>query len=370
MNTPDLCAVLVVLSLCLTAALVPPLRRWAGAVGLVDDPAGGTHKTHDRTTPYGGGAAIYAGSLLPLGLALYYLLASAAHGGHAAAPQGGASPLCTQLTQIAALFGGATAVFAVGLLDDWRGLPFLLRLAVQIGAATGLVLLIPGFRLPMAGAPGALTVVVTVLWITALTNAFNFLDNMNGLTTGLASICAAASGVLAAGTGHEPALALGLVMAGATLGFLLYNFPRASIFMGDAGGLFLGFICGGLAVLLGGVVTGPHAGDAGLPYLLSPFLVVAVPVYDLVTVVALRLGRGVAPWHGDTSHISHRLVRLGLSRRDAVLTIWAVSLGTILCALALPHLPTHAAWILVIALAGGAAGVASLEYLAHRRLSA
>ena len=370
MNTPALGTALVVRSLCLTAALIPALRRWAGSVGLVDDPSGGTHKTHDRATPYGGGVAIYAGSLFALALALYVLSAMATPGGETASPGSGTSPLGTQLAQVAALFAGATVVFAVGLVDDWLGVPFLLRLAVQVASATSLVLLIPGFRLPLSGAPDPLIVVVTVLWIAALTNAFNFLDNMNGLTAGLASICVAAAAVLAAGAGHAPALALSLALVGAALGFLLFNFPRASVFMGDAGSLFLGFVCSGLTVLLSGLAAAPQAGPLNLPHCLAPLLVLAVPAYDLVTVVALRLSRGVAPWHGDSSHISHRLVRLGLSRRDAVLALWGATLGPCMCALALPHLPTRPAWILVIALASGAVGVAFVEYLAHHRRAA
>jgi len=366
MNAPALCLALVVLSLCLTAALTPPLRRWAGAIGLVDDPSGGTHKTHEQATPYGGGGAIYLGTLASLAVAFWALLFVAAPGGDPADP-GISASLNPQLIQIAALFAGASIVFAVGMLDDWRGLPFLLRLAVQVAVAAGLVLCIPGFRLPLVGAPVALTAALTVLWMTALTNAFNFLDNMNGLTAGLAGICAAAAGVFALGTGHAPAVALCLALLGANIGFLLYNFPAASIFMGDAGGLFLGFTCGGVAVLLSGLVTGPEASGADLPYGLAPLLVLVVPVYDLITVVALRLGRGVAPWHGDTSHVSHRLVRLGLSRRDSVLAIWGATLGTCLCALALSHLPVRAAWILVLGLAAGAVGVALLEHLACRR---
>ena len=366
MNAPVLCISVVVLSLSLTAALVPPLRRWATSIGLLDDPSGGTHKTHQHATPYGGGAAIYAATLTLLTLAFFALLAVASRDG---APEGArfAAPLQSQLIQIAALFAGATAVFAVGLLDDWRGLPFLLRLVVQVAAATGLVLLIPGFRLPLVGPPVEATVVMTVLWITALTNAFNFLDNMNGLTAGLASICAAAAGIFALEAGHTPALALCLVLLGATVGFLLHNFPAASVFMGDAGGLFLGFICGGLAVLLSDLARGGAAGPASWPHALAPLLVLAVPAYDLITVVALRLGRGVAPWHGDTNHISHRLVRLGLSRRDSVLTVWGASLAACLWSLALPRLPETAGWVLILGMAGGAVGVALIEYVAHRR---
>ena len=308
MKSAGLLLILFLSSLLLAAAAVPLVRRVALRVALMDDPSEGAYKTHPRPVPYGGGIAIFAGAALPL----IALLVGFVQGGLVGLAGGEAN-------QVTSLLLCASAVFTVGLIDDWRGLSPLLRLAVQAVAALYLVSSVPGFRLTLftsiTGPSDLISGLTTVIWIVALTNAFNFLDNMDGLCTGI-------SGII----GLFPAAALCLSLAGASAGFLLYNFPPASVFMGDAGGLFLGFAVGAATALISNqLAAGQDVAAPSLSRGVAPLIVLGVPLYDLVTVVLIRLKRRIPLWRGDTNHISHRLVRLGLSRRGSVLSLYGLA---------------------------------------------
>lgn len=339
---------LTALALVLASTAVPMVRRVALRAGFVDDPAAASYKTHARPTPYGGGLAIWLGAVLPLAGLLAWLVSaqpSMVHDGiewvspwapYSFLPLEPWSPSVMQVSQVLCALAGATALLLLGLADDRRNLPPGVRFGGQAVLALGLSLWVPGFRFAPLGVPPAVGVAAAAFWIVALANAFNFLDNMNGLAAGLAMIGLGTLGAIALAAGHLPAALACLAVAGASAGFLLHNFPAASIFMGDAGGLFLGFLSGSLSVLLCGVL-GPSAGDdALLPVRLLPLLAFAVPVYDLVTVIALRLQRGARPWVGDRNHVSHRLVALGLGRTRAVLVLYALAAATAFpCAVAI-----------------------------------
>ena len=308
-------------SFVLTAAAIPFVKRLASSFGLVDDPTQASHKSHVKPIPYGGGAAIYLGVLFPVIVALLYALRRfVTQTGDLLSLKG----TFIGVDEASMLLGGASILFLVGVIDDWKGLTPLPRLLIEVATAVILILEFPSFRFPVDTIPlvgGALSVV----WIVAMTNAFNFLDNMDGLTAGIAIISTLVLSVMALLIGHLPAAILGFVLVGALSGFLCYNFPPASVFMGDAGGLFLGFVVGGLSLLVS-----HHASltAVGLPPFLAPLLTLAVPAYDLVSVVLIRVAAGVPVWIGDNNHISHRLVREGFSRRGAVLIIYAVTLLT------------------------------------------
>lgn len=326
-------------ALLVTALLIPPIKHLAWRVNLVDHPAAGAHKSHHHPTPYGGGVAIFLG----LGLTLA--------GGQCWLPGllSGDSLL---------LVGGGAALLLLGLLDDWRGLPPLPRFALQFLVAGALVALCPQYRLPVLSQHPPLATALSAVWLAAMANAFNFLDNMDGLSGGLGAIALLVLGIMGLGAGHLSAAFVALALSGATAGFLCYNFPPASIFMGDAGGLFLGFVAGGLSAQL----SHQRPEDA---FFLAPLLVLLVPAYDLSSVVLIRLCRRLPPWRGDHNHLSHRLVRLGCSRRGAVLVIYALTLAAGLGALG--ALRTGNVWLLLplplLALAG-----AGLEYAARGRL--
>jgi UDP-GlcNAc:undecaprenyl-phosphate GlcNAc-1-phosphate transferase len=183
-----------------------------------------------------------------------------------------------------------------------------------------------GVRVTLFVANPIFSYAITVLWILTLINAFNFMDNMNGLCAGLGLIAALTFAALAALHGQYLVTTLGLMIAGALAGFLPHNFPRARSFLGDAGSHLVGYLLAVLAIL-------PHFHTPQNPRplaVLTPLLVLAVPLVDLVIVVIIRTARGQPFYVGDTNHLSHRLVRRGLSKTTAVLLIWllATACGT------------------------------------------
>lgn len=344
----------------IAVVITPAVRRFALQLGLVDHPAAGAYKTHLNPMPYGGGIAIYFGGAAgvlalvadPLVLpGTLFALVSGLESVHFA--------------QAMALFLCGSAVFLVGLVDDWVGLSPLVRLIVQLIAASVLAWGVPGFSLPVTPTIPLLAPLATVIWIVAMTNAFNFLDNMDGLTAGMSVIVFASIGVIALWTSHLGTMVVALTLSGASAGFLLFNFPRASIFMGDAGGLFLGFAAGGMTTLLSHHLNDSAASE--WPRLLAPLSVLSVAVYDQLTVVASRLLRGAPPWLGDTNHVSHRLVTLGLSRRNAVLIIHGMVALTGILALGVLTLAPADAGRLLVGCAGGVTLLGVLDYTAARR---
>lgn len=367
-------------ALLLASAAVPAVRRLALRAGLVDDPQDADYKTHSRATPCGGGLAIWVGACIPLGAAAAWLAAARPdliHDGvgwigpwapYAFFPLESWSPTVREVSQVLCLLGAATAIMLLGLADDRRPLPPALRLGVQAALGAAIVLWVPGFRLAAPGGSTALAAVLSILWIVALTNAFNFLDNMDGLAAGLAVLGLGACAALALAAGHLPLAALCLASAGASGGFLVHNFPAASIFLGDAGGLLLGFLSGAVSVSLSSQLAGAATGLSAAPLLLLPLLPFGLPAYDLVTVVWLRLRRGAAPWVGDNRHVSHRLVAAGFDRTRAVLLLHALTAALALpCAAAAGAGPAAAWWAVLGGLAWllllGAAEIA----LARRR---
>jgi UDP-GlcNAc:undecaprenyl-phosphate/decaprenyl-phosphate GlcNAc-1-phosphate transferase len=275
----------------LTAFLI----RRAPRLGLVDYPA--ARKVHSKPTPKGGGLAIFAA--LVLTVCLLPLV-------YPPSPK-------TYLPWVLGLI-----IVLLGLVDDLRPLPWQLRLGVQtVVAAVGVVYLVPP--------TGAATRVAAVLWVVGLINAFNMLDNMDALSGGVAlvaaSVLAAAAWLKQAGSEASPEALPFVMLAGAILGFLWFNRPPARIFMGDAGSTFLGFFLG-----LGGLQVGLEDGERPWAWMLLP-CVFAVPCYDLLTVVSIRLSQGRSPFHADKQHLSHRLVALGLSRPAAVAAIHLLALA-------------------------------------------
>ena len=231
----------------------------------------------------------------------------------------------------------------MGLIDDRKSLRWQLRLGIQFACA--LVLVLAGVRVtlfwpfthPLLG--GA----VTVLWIVGLTNSFNMLDNMDGLAASVGLIAAGLFCVAqVAGTSLFPPAVL-LILMGALGGFLVHNHAPARLYMGDAGSNFLGFLLGAMTVLGTYHVTGMDS-----PFsVLTPLLVMAVPLYDTVSVVLIRLREGRSPFQGDRRHFSHRLVARGLTPSQAVWTIDLVTLAAGLGALLLHRLDAWGAGVVL-----------------------
>jgi UDP-GlcNAc:undecaprenyl-phosphate GlcNAc-1-phosphate transferase len=227
--------------------------------------------------------------------------------------------------ELGAIAFGAVAMTAIGWLDDRRELRPLPKFAGQVLVAA--LVAAAGARITLFVPSVVFSYAVTMLWMLTLVNAFNFMDNMNGLCGGLGAIAAFQFAVAAAVSGQYLVALIAFLTCGALLGFLPHNFPHAAAFLGDAGSHLTGYLLAVLAIL-------PHFYTAKNPHplaVLTPLLILAVPLGDLAWVVVLRWRAGRPFYVGDTNHLSHRLVRLGWSRTRAVLVIWllAAALGAI-----------------------------------------
>jgi UDP-GlcNAc:undecaprenyl-phosphate GlcNAc-1-phosphate transferase len=291
---------------------LPVWRRLARRLNLVDDP--GHRKIHSVPTPLAGGLAVLTGLLVPLLVAV----AAAAVNPALEAFDYGFGRRAIQLTGIV---GGAIGMLLLGLMDD----RFELRPAVKFSGQFLIAALVAatGTRIDLFVDNPLFSYGVTVFWILTITNAMNFMDNMNGLCGGIGAIGATGFGLHAALRGHYLVAALAFLVAGAIAGFLPHNFPRATAFLGDSGSHLVGYLLAVLAI-------SPHfyTPETSRPVaVLSPLLVLVVPLADLAQVVALRTLHRKPFWIGDTNHLSHRLVRAGFSKPKAVALLWLAALA-------------------------------------------
>jgi UDP-GlcNAc:undecaprenyl-phosphate GlcNAc-1-phosphate transferase len=279
----------------------------------VDDP--GERKIHATAIPLAGGLAVMTGLVIPL---LCGAAVAAAYS-RFKVPHLFEYGLSKRATQIFGIMAGALGMLLVGLRDDRVELKPAAKFGAQLAVA--LIVAATGTRITLFVPSLAFSYGVTVLWILTVVNALNFMDNMNGLCAGLGTIGAAAFGCIAAGQGQYLVGAMAFLVAGAFLGFLPYNYPCATAFLGDAGSHLAGFLLSVMAIL-------PHfySMKHRQPLaVLTPLLVLSVPLGDMVWVVILRWRAGKPFYLGDTNHFSHRLVRRGLTPARAVLVIWLIS---------------------------------------------
>lgn len=311
-----------------TLVLTPPVRRLAWAVGYLDHPQ--ARKLHTHATALLGGVAVFAATFLGRGAAL-------ATGGSAVGGE-----------EVGWLAGGLVAL-VLGLVDDRFGMRPLVKLAGQSLAAVVFLLSAGGPRLGLGPAGDAL---LAVLFMVALMNAINFLDNMDGVAGGLVAIALLALAGLALERGASGLAALQLALAGACVGFLRYNLRRASIFLGDAGSLLLGYSLAASAVLAVRAEPGAWAG-------LGVVLILAYPLFDLVFVVVTRVRAGRPFYQGGRDHSNHRLASVLKCQSKTVQILYA--LGAALAASGLwvhvlkqplPALLTSGLWSLVLLAAG------------------
>jgi UDP-GlcNAc:undecaprenyl-phosphate/decaprenyl-phosphate GlcNAc-1-phosphate transferase len=315
-----------------TALALPLWRRWSYAAGLVDDP--GHRKIHHQPTSLAGGLAVLTGLLIPvLGAAIALFL------NHSSAPgttAGLAAPppsffdrdlaellgrgLSRRAVQLGIVLLGGTGMVILGALDDRYELKPLAKFSGQLLIAA--MVAAAGIRITLFVNSTLFSYAVTILWILTVINAFNFMDNMNGLCAGLGAIGAWFFAWSAAVQGQYLVAALAFLTSGGLLGFLPYNFPKATVFLGDAGSHLVGYLLAILAIL-------PHFYSPETPNgwaVLRPLLILAVPLGDMGWVVIHRWRMGQPFYVGDTNHLSHRLVRCGLNRTQAVLAIWLIAI--------------------------------------------
>ena len=289
-------------ALVFAAASTPAARALAFRLGLISLPR--PDRAHKKPTPLMGGVAIYVGATVALMLG----------GLGARAWLGGWG----NLGELAGILSGATLMAAVGLWDDRVRLGSGVKLLAQ-GAAVALPMLSGvSIRLPI---PQPLNLALTVAWILYLTNAVNFTDNMDSVAAGTSMVAASFLTLIAAMNGQYLVASLAAAVMGASLGFLVYNMPlpRASIFMGDAGALFLGY----MLAILGIKMRFPD--NVRYVTWMVPILVLGVPLYDPVLVFVSRYRRGVSLMQGGVDHVSWRLSRLGFGPLGAGLVLQLVS---------------------------------------------
>jgi UDP-GlcNAc:undecaprenyl-phosphate GlcNAc-1-phosphate transferase len=324
-----------------TALLVlPGWRKWCLRNGLVDDPGG--RKTHKESVPLAGGLTVMTALLAPaliaiLLLALGHVLFGLDTNPTATAPgpDGSVPPhalsgdsliahllvygLNKRAIELAAIFLGAVGMLLIGLFDDKHELRPATKFTGQFLVA--LLVAAAGARITLFVPNPIFSYAATILWILTVINAFNFMDNMNGLCAGLGAIGAVYFALIAAVAGQYLVALIAFLAGGALLGFLPYNFPRAKAFLGDSGSHLIGYLLAILAIL-------PHFYTHKHPRplaVLSPLLILAVPLGDLVRVVLIRWRLGRPFYIGDHNHLSHRLVQAGLSPVKAVIVIWLLA---------------------------------------------
>jgi UDP-GlcNAc:undecaprenyl-phosphate GlcNAc-1-phosphate transferase len=289
-------AILGVAAFALTGLLTWPVRALAIRLGAMDEP-NMARKTQAEPVPYLGGVAIALGiSIITLGAVLL----------------------------------PALVLGAMGLFDDLRSLSPWPRLIAQtvIGTAVAFVIVENGtIGTPFGGGDLAtdagngswFNTLVTIVWIVGICNSINFFDNLDGAASGAVAIAALGVFLIAFDRGQELVSALSIVTAGATIGFLMWNKSPAKIYMGDAGALFLGIIISVATIRLNPGIT-PTWQSLAIPVML-----LAVPLLDTCVAVFSRLARGLSPLTGGKDHLSHRLVRGGLTRRVAAVSLWSAS---------------------------------------------
>jgi len=307
-------------------ALTPWAIRLALRWGAVDQPGG--RKVHLKPMPRLGGIAVYLGFLLPW-ISLYFLK----------------NNIQAKFREFDTAFAGlvlaASAMLLLGIYDDIKGANALTKFVVQIGTATGLWFL--GYNIDQISNPWGGTIVLpwwiglpcTVLWIVGVTNAINLLDGIDGLVSGVTAVLATSLSVIHVLSNDIVPALLTLCLAGACLGFLIWNHAPARIFLGDSGSLTIGIVlaCTSVIALF----------DAGAtrasPLLSVPLILFALPVFDTLRVMVTRILKGTSPFKADKNHVHHHLLALGMDHRQAAWTLYVVAAGSGSFAVALCRMP-------------------------------
>jgi UDP-GlcNAc:undecaprenyl-phosphate GlcNAc-1-phosphate transferase len=293
---------LFVMAYLLVGALTPLMRRIAIATDVIDRP-NSSHKSHKQPVPYLGGLAIIIGVI-----AISYSTSLV-------------SNFTTNTFWLAtSVLGPALLLGLIGLWDDLKNLQPLPRFIAQSIAGVftaGILVVTDNVGNPTGSA--VFDSIITVVWVVGICNSINFFDNVDGGAAGTVAISSIALAFLALNGDQYLIAALSTVTAGATLGFLVWNKSPAKIYMGDAGALFLGVLLATLTIRLN-----PDS-DTQIGSYLTPVFLLAIPILDTTVAVLSRLKRHLSPFQGGQDHLSHRLVRAGLSRKQAAVSLWGLS---------------------------------------------
>jgi UDP-GlcNAc:undecaprenyl-phosphate GlcNAc-1-phosphate transferase len=310
-----------VLSVILTAVA----KKLAERIGFVAHPA--ADRFARTTVPLGGGIAIFTtitAIVVTAAVAIKILLVPGRLPWLAESAKINPTDFLGKTNQLVIILLSALILFLLGLWDDKKHLGPFFKLAVQFAVA----IIAAGFaevRVEFFIENKIITTALSAVWIVLIINAFNFLDNMDGAAAGIAVIASSILFTAAAISGQVFVGGLAVVFTGTLLGFLVFNFPPAKIFAGDAGSLVIGFFLAMLTLR----TTYYHQAQSGQWYpVFTPLIVMAVPLYDFISVTALRIKQGKSPFIGDTQHFSHRLKRHGLTDTQTVLTLYLATLCT------------------------------------------
>ena len=293
---------LFVTSYALVGALTPIMRKIALSKQILDHP-NSAHKSHLQPTPYLGGVAIILGVVVITYGAIFI------------------SDLSFKNFWLAtSILGPAVAMGLIGLWDDFKQLSPLPRFVGQTiaGVAVTMVMILSN-NLGNPTGSALLDVFISIVWVVGICNSINFFDNLDGGATGTSAIVAIALTLISLNNGQSLIAALSIVLAGATLGFLIWNKSPARIYMGDAGALFLGILLATLTIRLN-----PET-DSIITSLSIPVLLLAIPILDTSVAIISRLRRRISIFRGGKDHLSHRLIRTGLSRKIAAIILWLLS---------------------------------------------
>ncbi len=323
-------AILGLAAFALTGLLTWPVRALAIRLGAMDAP-NMARKSQAEPVPYLGGVSIALGVSIVTFAALFF-------------SDENALIIERGLTAIipALLLG------TVGLIDDLRSLSAWPRLAIQTAVGTLIAfILVQTGTLGIAFNNVVINTLVTILWIVGICNSINFFDNMDGAASGAVAIAALGVFFIAFDRGQVLLSALTIVTAGATIGFLMWNKSPAKIYMGDAGALFLGIIISVATIRLNPGIT------PAWQSLAIPVVLLAVPLLDTCVAIFSRLARGLSPLTGGKDHLSHRLVRAGLTRQMAAISLWSASGVCALFALGVYFYADSLSSILIVIFAAG-----------------
>ena len=301
---------------------IPDVKTIGLKFGIIDQP--NARKIHNRPVVRVGGVSIFAGTLTAL-LIVWRL--------------GAFSTISAEEAwEVWGVVLGSIAFFLIGFADDLFDLSALLRLVMQLAIATFCWYV--GVRIDFLSVPfdgliqlGWFSLPITVIWLVGMANAVNMIDGVDGLAAGVSGIAAVVMLIVSLFMNQPAAALIAAALAGGALGFLRYNFNPAQIFMGDGGAYFMGFTLAGVGIIGLVKVTAVTA-------VLLPYLILAVPILDISTVVVSRLSKGKSPFTADKSHLHHWLLEAGISQRLTVLFIYALTLWVGSLALGFSNIPS------------------------------
>ncbi len=309
----------------LSVVLTALVRKLATHRGFVSPPV--KDRYHQAVIPLGGGIAIFTTLMVFIIAAMAIVKFLAAPGRLEWLTESvtvDPADFLSKINQLVIILLAVFVLFALGLADDKRHLGPFFKLTVQFAVAIT-VATFADVRVEFFIENEMITSVLSAVWIVLIINAFNFLDNMDGLAAGIAVIASCILFTAAALSGQVFVGGLAVVFIGTLSGFLVFNFPPAKIFMGDAGSFVVGFFVAMLTLR----TTYYHEAQSGQWYpIFLPVIVMAVPLYDFISVTLLRISKGKSPFIGDTQHFSHRLKKRGLTDTQTILTLYLATLCT------------------------------------------